>query len=993
MDQERSRIAADLNGLLDGEVRCDDLFLQMYSSDASIHEIRPMGVVRPRHTADVANTIKYAVENRLTIHCRGSGSNVIGGCLGAGLILDFSSDMRQITARADGTVDVQPGAILSSVNRELKRRGFVFGPDPATRSVTTMGGVLSLNLTGSHWARFGCPRDKVISLEVVLASGKVVNLYSALSADFPNNSSDPVVSGLQSRLDGILTQWQKPLDEVRPKTLINQAGYNLHDLRVSDQVDLTRLLVGSEGTLGVITRAHLKAEPLPKYRGVALLSFDRLDAAARAAVEINSLDVSACDLLDRRLLVLARETNPQLVRLVPPAAEAMLLVEYQTETDAELREKLENLSYRIVRRRKLAFDARLTTQEEERNLFWRLTRRVTPTLYRLRGNRRALPFVEDIAVTPAKLPEFLQAAHQILNRHEVTASIFSHTPQGLIQLHPFLDLSSPRDVQLLERLSKDLFAKALEFGGTASGSFGDGRTRTWHLRKQYQKAYDALVEVKQLFDPEEKLNPGIIVGSGAESSADNLRRLTPVLVPPAQPPEDAKPETQANSLPVLQPQLPWSISDISNTTRNCNGCGRCRTAADDQRMCPIFRLSPREEASPRAKANLMRSILTGQLPVETMATDEFKAVADLCVNCHQCRLECPAGVDIPKLMVEAKAQYVTVNGLSISDWIFARLDVLYDLAGRLPRVTNQLIRSRLARMLLDRMLGIAQGRKLPRLSQMSFLRWAQRNKLSRGSRQHARKVVIFADAYVNWNDLELGQALVKVLQHNGIDVAVPQDQLVSGMSLISDGVLSRARKLAARNVELLAEYVRQGYKIVTTEPSAALALKHEYLNLLDDDDARLVAANTYEATHFLWELHQTGQLELDFRPVNQTVGYHLPCHQRALETGTPGINLMRLVPGLQVELIEKGCSGMCGTFGLKRRNYIRSLRTGLPLIKAMRSPAFVAGATECSTCKIQMEQGTNKPTIHPLKIIALAYGLMPQLGDLFNRRNEDLVVS
>jgi anaerobic glycerol-3-phosphate dehydrogenase C subunit len=408
----------------------------------------------------------------------------------------------------------------------------------------------------------------------------------------------------------------------------------------------------------------------------------------------------------------------------------------------------------------------------------------------------------------------------------------------------------------------------------------------------------------------------------------------------------------------------------------------------------LFRsLSPREEASPRAKANLMRSILTGQLPVETMATDEFKAVADLCVNCHQCRLECPAGVDIPKLMVEAKAQYVSVNGLSISDWIFARLDVLYDIAGRLPRLTNQLIRSRLARLLLDRVLGIAQGRKLPRLSHLSFVRWAHRNKLSRGSRQHARKVVIFADAYVNWNDLELGQALVKVLQHNGIDVAVPQDQLVSGMSLISDGVLSRARKLAARNVELFAEYVRQGYKVVTTEPSAALALKHEYLNLLDDDDARLVAANTYEATHFLWELHQTGQLELDFRPVNQTVGYHLPCHQRALETGAPGINLMRLVPGLQVELIEKGCSGMCGTFGLKRRNYIRSLRTGLPLIKAMRSPAFVAGATECSTCKIQMEQGTNKPTIHPLKIIALAYGLMPQLGDLFNRRNEDLVVS
>jgi Fe-S oxidoreductase len=379
--------------------------------------------------------------------------------------------------------------------------------------------------------------------------------------------------------------------------------------------------------------------------------------------------------------------------------------------------------------------------------------------------------------------------------------------------------------------------------------------------------------------------------------------------------------------------------------------------------------------------------------VESLATDEFKAIADLCVNCHQCRLECPAGVDIPKLMVEAKAQYVTVNGLSVSDWIVARLDVLYEIAGRLPRLTNLMIRSRLARLLLDRLLGIAQGRKLPRLSPMSFLRWSQRNKLNRGSRQRARKVAIFADAFVNWNDLELGQALVKVLQHNGIDVVVPPEQLVSGMSLISDGVLGRARKLAARNVEILAEYVRQGFQIVTTEPSAALALKHEYLNLLDDDDARLVANHTFEATHYLWELHQTGQLELDFRPVNQTVGYHLPCHQRALNVGSPGVSLLRLVPGLQVELVEKGCSGMCGTFGLKRRNYIRSLRTGLPLINAMRSPAFVAGATECSTCKIQMEQGTNKPTIHPLKILALAYGLMPQLGDLFQRRNEELTVS
>ena len=989
MDPERSRIEADLNGVLDGEVRCSDLFLQLYASDASVHEIRPLGVIRPRHVSDVVHVVNYAREKGLTLHPRGSGSNVIGGCLGRGLIMDFSHDMRRIESIDGETVTVQPGVVLATLNRELRRIGRVFGPDPATRSVTTIGGLLALNLTGSHWAKFGAPRDQVLELQVVLPNGQVVDIPSSIKD--PNNeiSLDPHIESIRQRLDSLVQSRQKTIDDYRPKTLINQAGYNLFDIAPNGRVDLTRLLVGSEGTLGIITRATLKTETIAQHRGVALLFFSRLDSAARAAVEINSLDVAACDLLDRRLLTLARETNPLFVRLVPVDAEAMLLVEYHAEDDAKLRDKLEQLAYRIVKRRKLAFDVRITTQLEERNLFWRLTRRVTPTLYRLRGDRRAVPFVEDLAVAPAKLPEFLAAAHQILNRHEVTASIFSHTPQGLIQLNPFLDLSSSNDVELMRRLMDDLLAKVVEFGGTASGAFGDGLTRSWHLRRQFGGLYSAFVEVKNLFDPDYLLNPGIIVEKNESSPTANLRRFAP----PVSNATDQPVEPALNSLPIIEPMLAWGQEDIAATSRNCNGCARCRTNAEDQRMCPIFRIGPREEASPRAKANLMRSIVSGQLPVSIMATDEFKAVADLCVNCHQCRLECPASVDIPKLMIEAKAQYVAVNGLSVSDWLFARLDLLYEFAGRMPRVTNQMIRSKLARWFMERFLGIAQGRKLPRFSQMSFLRWANRNRLSRSNRQLGRKVAFFVDAYVNWNDLELGQSLVRVLQHNGIDVIVPQDQLVSGMSLISDGVLTRAKRLAEKNVELLAEYVRQGFQIVTTEPSAALALKHEYLNMLDDDDARLVSANTFEACHYLLNLHQTGDLELDFRPVNQTVGYHMPCHQKALEIGNPGVNLLRLIPGLQVELIEKGCSGMCGTFGLKRRNYVRSLRMGFPLINAMRSPSIVAGTTECSTCKIQMEQGTSKPTIHPIKILALAYGLLPQLSNMFDRRNEELVVS
>ena len=518
------------------------------------------------------------------------------------------------------------------------------------------------------------------------------------------------------------------------------------------------------------------------------------------------------------------------------------------------------------------------------------------------------------------------------------------------------------------------------------------------------------------------LNPGKIVGLPYSDLTDNLRIFQaeePVAKTPQPVEEDTSQEAETNSrrsfspfgkgqpkdekadgaLPILEPQLDWSVTQISLAARNCNGCARCRTNMQTERMCPVYRASPREESSPRAKANLIRGVVSGNLSPEQMTKDEFKEIADLCFNCHQCRLECPASVDIPKLMVEAKGQYYVTNGLRFSDWILTRLDRLYGLAGRTPRLTNRMIRSPMWRWILDRVFGIAQGRKLPRFATRTFARWAQRNQLTRPSRQQSRKVVYFYDAWVNWNDPELGQSFVEVLKHKNIDVLIPPNQGISGMSMISDGSIRHARNIAERNVEMLAEWVRQGYRVVTTEPSAALALKHEYLNLLDDDDAVKIAENTTDCCSYLLELHRSGELALDFNPLNALVGYHLPCHQRAilksgLESDIPAVKLMQLIPGMQVEVLDKGCSGMAGTFGLKRRNYRRSLRIGVHLIQAMRQPQLLAGSTECSSCKIQMEQGTYKATIHPIKILALAYGLMPnELEDLFNRRSEELVVT
>jgi Fe-S oxidoreductase len=432
---------------------------------------------------------------------------------------------------------------------------------------------------------------------------------------------------------------------------------------------------------------------------------------------------------------------------------------------------------------------------------------------------------------------------------------------------------------------------------------------------------------------------------------------------------------------VLELQLHWQPAEMAAAARECNGCGACRSTTEGTRMCPIFHYAPREEASPRAKANLARAVLTGQLPFEQLVTDDAKAVADLCVHCHMCRLECPANVDIPRLMLEAKANYVQTNGLTMQDWLLTRLDRISNWGSRTPRLSNWSMSNRQMRWVLSKVLGLAQGRKLPKFSRRNFLRLAASRGWNRRPDEVTEKVLFFADTFVNYYDADLGEAVVNVLKHNNVGVYVPTEQRHAAMAMITHGVIGPARQIAQRNINFLAEAVRQGYSIISTEPSVVLALTHEYPILLDrDEDSLLVAQHTFEACHYLWRRHQRGALKLDFGPLNLRMAYHVPCHLKALEIGTPGENLLRLIPELRLTKLEKGCSGMAGTYGLRQKNYRSSLRVGLPLMTTLRDGPFQAGTTECAACKIQMEQGTTKPTIHPIKLLAAAYGLAPELS-------------
>lgn len=987
LDQLRERIQADLRGRIAGDVRCDDVFLQLYAGDASIYQIRPLGVVRPRTVADVSACLEYASAKGIPVHARGSGTGTAGAALGRGLILDCSRYLRRIVNADDRMVRVQPGIVRERLNEYLAQSGRTFGPDPGVSETTTVGSMLAIDGAGSHWLKYGSPSRHILGLQVVLANGQILEIGREPLDDGEASTAHPTKREIVHAVNRLIRARETVIEENRPKTPVSRAGYHLWDILDDTSLNLAGLIAGSEGTLGVITEARLAIQELPASRGVALLMFPTLESAVKAALLVRDHGATACELMDRRHLSLAREMDDRFESLIPENTEAALVVELDGDDRHEVGERLRAMTDDIWERRRLAFGARRAMDRQEFEVCWALARMVRPTWYRMKGMVRPVPVIDDLAVEPEALPEFVVRVQNVLKRLEVTASIVGHAAQGQLILRPFLDLASSDGPHMVRRLSDSLYEEVIAAGGTIGAERASGLSRSQYLQEQFGQLYDVFRQVKDVFDPEGILNPGKVVGANPEDVQRDLRTTLPA---------GSAQETggeQSGLRDLLELQLNWDPAQVRDAVALCNTCGDCRSQTPGGRMCPLFRVNPSEEASPRAKANLIHAVLTGGLELESLTGEAFKSIADLCIHCHMCRTECPAGVDIPKLMLEGKGAYVAAHGLKLRDWIAARLDLVSALASRVSPFANWAIGNRRCRWVIEKCFGISQGRKLPRVTSRNFLRRAARRRLVRPTRTSERKVAYFVDLYANYHDPQLAEATVAVLKHNGVAVFVPPGQKQAGMAAIADGALDIARRFARKNVTILAEAIRQGYHVVASEPAAAVCLRHEYPQLLDEEDARLVAENSSEICSYLWKMHTVGKLQLDFNPVNFSLGYHMPCRMKALNVGSPGENLLRLIPGLSVQRCEEGCSGMAGTYGIKSANYRASLRVARGLLHRMREDDFQAGTTECSACKMQMEQGTSKPTIHPIKLLAYAYGLMPQIRELLSKQGKDLMVT
>jgi FAD/FMN-containing dehydrogenase/Fe-S oxidoreductase len=1019
VDEHRARIYDDLRGLVAGELYFEPLDRAPFAHDASLYEIDPLGVVVPRTEDDVATVVRYAAEQRIPLHARGAGTDTGGGTLGNGLVIDFSRHLRKIVKIAADRVVVEPGVVLDTLNAELAPLGRRLEPVPVNARIGTVGGMISVDAAGARSLRFGSMGDQVEQLRVVFAQGEIADLgftpWPAYDEE-PASFTDLIVR----KLHNVYRQSQKRLAQLMPPVPRNRAGYALGRAAGAEGIHLARLVSGSEGTLALVLQAVLRTVPLPAAQGVVVLPFARLaDAAASAQQCLGSdLEPSVCDLYDWRLLSLARDADPRYHDWIDEAAEAVLIVEFESDRHEEVAGKARLLIERMTRGGLLKADPVTVFRRTECERLVALRRLTEPLLMKSRSQSRPLAIVDDLAIPPHRLASVVRQFQDLLKRHGVMWTLNAYAGDGRIRLRPFLDMADPGDRARLEPLAREIYDLVIEAGGTISASQGCGLARTQFLPRQYGELVQVFREIKDAFDPSNLLNPGKVVGDDPHLMVRDLKRFpAPPLAldqdsgsgslfvpgtatgsgsfrvmeaePRAEPGEASgsaagEPESPAAAHSVILPVLRWPAPGALAMASACHGCGECRTLEPTLRMCPSYRAHRREAATPRSQANLVRQIATGQVDPKLWGSEQFKAHAGLCIHCKLCQPECPAGVDVSSLMLEAKAAFVDNHGLPPHDWIFSRLEMWARLASRFPILSNFLMTRRSARWLIERVLGVSRHRVLPPVRRTPFTRRSQRLGLARPRpHQAGPRVVYFVDVYANYYDHELAESVVAVLHQAEVNVFVPSRQRSSGMAPLIVGDIDYARDIALSNLRVLGNAVRDGYTVVCSEPTAALMLRQEYVKLTDDLDAELVAQNTMDLGQYLAGLDARGQLPRPHEPLHARVGYHQPCHLRALDVGLPGLDLIRMIPELDVEFINRGCSGMGGTYGLGRDQFRTSLRAGRDLLRRLKDDDIEIGATECGACRIQMEQGLTKRTLHPIKLLSLGYGLNPSLREHF----------
>ena len=968
-----SDFASDLSRHFTGELRFDRYSRIFYSTDASSYQIEPLGVGFPRNADDVQAAVEVCARHNVPLLARGAGSGLAGQAIGRGLILDFSKHLNRIFEinRDEHWALVEPGVVCDALTNAAKPHGLMVGSEPASSNRATVGGMVANNSTGAHSVLYGMTADHLLAAEAVLADSSAVSLSET--------SSPPQLS---SAVDAVVARNAAAIRERYPKTWRRASGYSLNYLLpyvatrpagwgdapypASSPTNLAKLLVGSEGTLAVLTQIKFNLVPTPKHTALCILHFDSIEQAADATPAILQSHPSAIELIDQMMIDLTREV-PAYARLltwVQGRPAAVLIVEFYGDTEAEAAARVQALE----QRRLAPASVRAITADEQARV-WGVRKVGLGLLMSVRGDAKPLAFMEDVAVPVGSLGEYVREVQRIFAAEGVTSGYYAHASAGCLHIRPLISLKAQSEIDRMKRIAAAVFAVVQRLGGSMSGEHGDGLSRSvWNERLYGPELYQAFRDIKAIFDPVGILNPGkVIAGQGMD---ENLRY-----------------GPDYHTLPVRTHLDFTREGGFAAAVEQCNGAGVCRKA--DGAMCPSFMATREEEHSTRGRANALRAALSGRLPPEQFTAPRMHAVLDLCLECKACKAECPSGVDMAKIKYEFLAQYQSQHGVPLRSRLFGNIHTLSALARPVAPLVNAALALPPVRWVNEKFLGISRHRTLPKFAPQTFRRqFAQVSPLPVGRSETGlgvrSDVILFADTFTDYNHPEIGLAAARVLRAGGFAPRLAP-HVCCGRPMISKGLLDQARANARRNVEVLAPFAERGVSIVGLEPSCLLTLRDEYLDLLPGDPrTQLVARNAFLIEEFITE-HAGQFAPLFFQPPTSdlrppSILVHGHCYQKAL-TGTGPLLAMLRLTGASVAEIPSGCCGMAGSFGYETEHYEISQAVGedclFPAVRAADAHTIVAASG--MSCRHQIRSGAGRAAQHPVEIMAQALPNAPLL--------------
>jgi FAD/FMN-containing dehydrogenase/Fe-S oxidoreductase len=983
---QAAALAADLRRHTRAEVLFDKASRGRYSTDASIYQIEPVGVLVPTTEDDVATALQIAAAHKVPVLARGGGTSQCGQTVGAALVIDDSRHLCGITALDldRGEVEVQPGIALDALNGELKKHGVWHPVDVSTSAQATLGGMAGNNSCGSRSIAYGNMVHNVRGIDAWLADGS-----HASFGLFDEATGRARELGEAVRL--LAEQHRAEIDAWWPKVMRRVGGYNLdvfqpqseRPYRDDGRVNLAQLLVGSEGTLAFFRRLRLALSPLPAHRVLGVVNFPTFYRAMDSAQHIVGLGPTAVELVDRTMIDLAR-ANPAFRPVIETALigqpAAILLVEFAGPERMPLLAQLSRLED-LIGELGLPNAVVPLIDDPAQKALWEVRKAGLNIMMSLRGDGKPVSFIEDCAVPLEHLAEYTARLTEVFERNGTRGTWYAHASVGTLHVRPILDMRMD-GAALMRQIAEEASALVRQFKGAYSGEHGDGLVRSEWVRWQFgSKLTQAFEAIKDLFDPQGRLNPGKIVRAPRMDDRSLFRYPPGYAIAPLDTALDWSAWDVLNDPATERLTAPGTGGDpargFGKAVEMCNNNGHCRKF-DAGTMCPSFRVTRDEQHGTRGRANTLRLALSGQLGADALASDAVREAMELCVSCKGCRRECPTGVDMAKMKIEFLHHHRSRHGLTLRDRLIGHLPRYAPWAARLLWLANLRNRSPLVARLAERVTGLAANRRLPEFRRDRFTSTVAVTRAGGEVRAGSRRVVLFADTFDNTFEPENLSAAHRVLAAAGYDVTVlvggDGRPLCCGRTYLGTGMVGEARAEAQRTLDALLPYVRAGAAVVGLEPSCLLGLRDEFLVLKLGPAAQELVEASFLFEEFIAREAAAGRFALDFRPLPRTALLHGHCHQKAFGAMPSVAAALALVPQLNVQPIESSCCGMAGSFGYEAAHQQVSMAMAeaslLPAVRAAPADALIVA--DGTSCRHQIADGARREALHVARVLAMA---------------------